>query len=137
MRVSEERISEESGTIHDWDIHITRDSEDNRLLITALQGRAIRMSDSAEFLIASLAQSEGIPIPASRRPIAKKTVLAAALPALWLTDSPLLRTILPSGTEGIVMVMEQLGETGYVRLQEKREERREEKRREKREEKNE
>ncbi len=121
MQVSEERISEESGTIHDWNVRITRDSEDGRLLITALQGRAVRISDSAELVLASLAGEAGIPIPVSRRPIARKTVQAAALPKEWMAHSPLLKTMLSSDTGNMVMVLEQLGETGYVRLQENRE----------------
>jgi hypothetical protein len=120
MRVSEERISEERGTIHGWDIRMTNDHDDDRLLITALRGREMRLSDAPELLLPSLAGNTGVAIPASRRPIAKKTVQAALLPALWLMDSPLLKTVLPSGNS-LIVVIEQLGETGYVRLQENRE----------------
>jgi hypothetical protein len=120
MRVSEERISTENGTIRGWDIRATKDSGDDRLLITALRGKEVQISNSIELLLSSLAESSATAIPVSHRPIAKKTVQAAVLPAKWFQHSPLLKIISPSGNS-LIVVIEQLGETGYVRLQEKRE----------------
>lgn len=120
MRVSEERIYAENGTIHGWDIRATKDSRDNRLLITALRGKEVQISDSTELLLSSLAESSATAIPVSHRPIAKKTVQAAVLPAKWFQHSPLLKIIAPSGNS-LIVVIEQLGETGYVRVREQRE----------------